>query len=150
MPCTPPSIPIASLRANSPDVAACIASAFASSQSPGLVLVSGLDDHLATHRADLFAAARNLASLPPPSLKALEIPSADYAVGWSRGRERFRGTPDTLKGSFYANPILDHPAGDQQHLIRDFPYETLLISPRLPSAYTSLTSLPSRSPAATA
>jgi len=38
-------------------------------------------------------------------LKKLEKEEINYGLGWSRGKERFRGVIDTGKGSFYANPI---------------------------------------------
>lgn len=31
------------------------------------------------------------------------------SFGWSHGKEIMNGKPDTMKGSFYANPIVDEP-----------------------------------------
>ena len=31
------------------------------------------------------------------------------SFGWSHGKEIMNGKPDTLKGSYYANPIVDRP-----------------------------------------
>lgn len=31
------------------------------------------------------------------------------SFGWSHGKEIMNGKPDTLKGSYYANPIVDKP-----------------------------------------
>jgi hypothetical protein len=33
------------------------------------------------------------------------MPDVNYAYGWSKGKERFKGKPDNGKGSFYANPL---------------------------------------------
>ena len=30
-------------------------------------------------------------------------------VGWSCGKEYMNGVPDTLKGSYYGNPLVDTP-----------------------------------------
>jgi hypothetical protein len=32
-------------------------------------------------------------------------PELSYGRGWSRGKEKFQGKYDTLKGSFYADPL---------------------------------------------
>ncbi|KAJ7630515.1 Clavaminate synthase-like protein [Roridomyces roridus] len=32
-----------------------------------------------------------------------------YSFGWSHGKEIMNGKPDVLKGSFYANPVVDDP-----------------------------------------
>lgn len=31
------------------------------------------------------------------------------SFGWSHGKEIMNGKPDTLKGSYYANPVIDYP-----------------------------------------
>lgn len=122
MTCALPSLPLSSLRAGSADVPGAISSAFGTAHSPGIVLVTGIDPPLEPARHALFAAARTLAALPDPALRALELPETDYAVGWSRGREAFRGNFDRLKGSFYANPVVDTPAGTDRALVHRFPY----------------------------
>ena len=45
---------------------------------------------------------------------ALVVPLKKYlplipSFGWSHGREIMNGMPDMLKGSYYANPIVDCP-----------------------------------------
>jgi len=35
----------------------------------------------------------------------LERPDLSYSRGWSRGKEKFQGKFDNLKGSFYADPL---------------------------------------------
>ena len=50
----------------------------------------------------------------PEVLEKYERSDAHYCVGWSRGREKFKGKPDMAKGSFYANHMWDDPAqGDE-------------------------------------
>jgi hypothetical protein len=62
-------------------------------------------------RASLLPLAAELANLRPEILKELEHPASRYSVGWSRGKEQLNGkTPDLYKGSFYANPLMDHPS----------------------------------------
>nr|GFC87603.1 putative 2-oxoglutarate (2OG) and Fe(II)-dependent oxygenase superfamily protein [Tanacetum cinerariifolium] len=44
-----------------------------------------------------------------------------YNFGWSHGKEKLEsGKPDLLKGSFYANPILDKPTTEAS-LIERYP-----------------------------
>lgn len=66
-------------------------------------------------RRRLLPLAHRLAQLPTEVLERYERPEAHYCVGWSRGREKFKGLPDMAKGSFYANPMWDDPAqGDEE------------------------------------
>lgn len=91
---------------------------------PGILLVNGLHSHYISDRASFLSAGRALAALPPHELKKLEF-GADIFLGWSRGREMFKGTVDNQKASFYANPIYDHPAGGSNHLVAKYPYVSL-------------------------
>lgn len=77
---------------------------------PGILAVRGLPEWYAPTRAALLESARAFASLPAERRAAYECAAVDYAVGWSCGRERFRGKVDSMKGSFYANPCFDDPA----------------------------------------
>lgn len=86
-----------------------LAKAFGPS-GPGILAVSDLAPWYPASRSALLSSARAFASLPPSQISAYERPESDYAVGWSCGRERFRGRPDTCKGSYYANPVFDDPA----------------------------------------
>lgn len=62
-----------------------------------------------------------LQELPPAELARLEDAASRYNIGWSHGREALRdGKPDTHKGSFYANPMLDSVTEDTQ-LQAEFP-----------------------------
>jgi isopenicillin N synthase-like dioxygenase len=58
-------------------------------------------------RKKLLPYAQKLAKLDNDILEELETPEYFYSVGWSHGREKFRGKPDLLKGSYYACPITD-------------------------------------------
>ncbi|CAN1331291.1 hypothetical protein LINPERPRIM_LOCUS35269 [Linum perenne] len=72
-------------------------------------------------RQDLLHLSQRLASLPEEIKKELEDPSTRYNFGWSHGKEKLEsGKTDVLKGSYYANPILDVPTTDQ-HLIQRYP-----------------------------
>ncbi|KAF5742946.1 hypothetical protein HS088_TW09G01008 [Tripterygium wilfordii] len=72
-------------------------------------------------RRDLLHLAPRLASLSEEVKKELEDPDSRYNFGWSHGKEKLEsGKLDMLKGSFYANPILDTPTTDA-HLIQRYP-----------------------------
>ncbi|KAK8475302.1 hypothetical protein V6N11_084149 [Hibiscus sabdariffa] len=59
-------------------------------------------------RRKLLCLSANRAALPEDVKKELEDPQSRYNVGWSHGEEQLEsGKPDLLKGSFYANPLLD-------------------------------------------
>ncbi|KAL2925590.1 Rho GTPase-activating protein 29 [Bienertia sinuspersici] len=68
----------------------------------------------ASLRQALLYLSPKLAKLPEEEKKKLEDPDSRYNFGWSHGKEKLEsGKPDMLKGSFYANPILDVPTLDQ-------------------------------------
>ncbi|KAL8488323.1 hypothetical protein ACS0TY_024557 [Phlomoides rotata] len=72
-------------------------------------------------RENLLQLAPRLASLPEDIKRELEDPSSRYNFGWSHGKEKLEsGKPDMLKGSFYANPILDVPTTEQA-LVKRYP-----------------------------
>jgi hypothetical protein len=58
-------------------------------------------------RKQLLPYAQRLASLDRKTLETMETPEYFYSVGWSHGREKFRGKPDMLKGSYYGCPLVD-------------------------------------------
>ncbi|XP_038695488.1 uncharacterized protein LOC119992769 [Tripterygium wilfordii] len=71
-------------------------------------------------RRDLLHLAPRLASLSEELKKELEDPDSRYNFGWSHGKEKLEsGKLDMLKGSFYANPILDVPTTDAHLIQRD-------------------------------
>uniref|UniRef100_A0A6N2NJY3 Non-haem dioxygenase N-terminal domain-containing protein n=1 Tax=Salix viminalis TaxID=40686 RepID=A0A6N2NJY3_SALVM len=64
-------------------------------------------------RQNLLHLSPRLANLPQKVKDELEDPHSRYNFGWSHGKEKLEsGKPDLLKGSFYANPILDVPTTD--------------------------------------
>ncbi|KAB1201405.1 hypothetical protein CJ030_MR0G003758 [Morella rubra] len=70
-------------------------------------------------RQNLLRVAPRLAGLPEQMKKELEDPHSRYNFGWSHGKEKLEsGKPDLLKGSFYANPILDRPTTDASMIQR--------------------------------
>ncbi|PIA65219.1 hypothetical protein AQUCO_00100595v1 [Aquilegia coerulea] len=72
-------------------------------------------------RRNLLHLSPRLAHLPEEVKTTLEDPDSRYNFGWSHGKEKLEsGKPDTLKGSFYANPILDTPTTDSS-LIQRYP-----------------------------
>jgi isopenicillin N synthase-like dioxygenase len=108
------TIPAADLEARDAAVTARVQAALASAfgpGGPGILAVSGLPSWYASARTALLESARAFSALPASRRSAYECAHADYAVGWSCGRERFRGVVDTMKGSFYANPCFDDPSG---------------------------------------
>lgn len=86
----------------------------------GIVAVSDVPRYTAL-RHQLLQLAERLAALPEGVRKNLEDPDSRYSFGWSHGKEILEsGKPDVLKGSFYANPIVDKPTSDQE-LIERYP-----------------------------
>jgi isopenicillin N synthase-like dioxygenase len=82
----------------------------------GILYVRGVPG-LEKARQALLPLSRKLALLPENILSKYECEPP--VVGWSRGKERFKGKPDRAKGSFYANPLFDDAAeGDEEALKR--------------------------------
>ncbi|WVQ78112.1 hypothetical protein IAT38_000193 [Cryptococcus sp. DSM 104549] len=75
----------------------------------GVILISDLPAEFPKLRETLFRLAHRLANLPEEEREKLACPEVSYMFGWSHGKEIMNGRPDTQKGSFYANPLLDHP-----------------------------------------
>lgn len=76
--------------------------------SLGIIIVRDLPANFAALRAKLLSMSSYLANLPQPELEKLEHPESKYDVGWSCGKETLAdGRYDTLKGSYYAQPIHD-------------------------------------------
>ncbi|KAI3443837.1 hypothetical protein Pfo_000502 [Paulownia fortunei] len=72
-------------------------------------------------RQNLLHLAPRLARLPEEVKRELEDPNSRYNIGWSHGKEKLEsGKPDMLKGSFYANPILDIPTNELS-LVKRYP-----------------------------
>ncbi|XP_058111595.1 uncharacterized protein LOC131254899 isoform X2 [Magnolia sinica] len=72
-------------------------------------------------RQNLLRLSPRLASLPEEVKKELEDPDSRYGFGWSHGKETLEsGKLDMLKGSFYANPVLDTPTTEAS-LVQRYP-----------------------------
>ena len=69
----------------------------------GVMIINNVPGYVERRKA-LLPLAQKLANLPKNVLESLECPEYLYGVGWSHGREKFKGIPDFLKGSYYANP----------------------------------------------
>ena len=73
-------------------------------------------------RNDLFDQGRKFSKLDPQIQKNYESPDSNYSFGWSRGKEMMsKGQVDTMKGSYYANPLNDNLAQGDMTLIKKYP-----------------------------
>jgi len=71
----------------------------------GLLEVSDIPPAVVKLRSNVMDMAESLAMLPTEQLEEITIPSSMYSIGWSHGKEQFRGEYDTGKGSFYFDPF---------------------------------------------
>ena len=92
------------------DLSASISAAFGP-EGLGLIVVSDIPSYPAL-RSTLLPLASAIAHLPPSVQATMESPESFFNFGWSLGKEQFNGKPDTVKGSFYANPLHDQPFAD--------------------------------------
>ncbi|KAF8036497.1 hypothetical protein BT93_C2273, partial [Corymbia citriodora subsp. variegata] len=84
----------------------------------GIISISDVPGYPSLRRSLLHLSPR-LANLPEETKKELEDPNSRYNFGWSHGKEKLEsGKPDTLKGSFYANPLLDVPTTEESLIMR--------------------------------
>lgn len=89
----------------------------------GFLEVSGIPDTVVSLRSNVLGMAQTLATLSAHELEEITLPSSMYSIGWSHGKEQFRGEYDTGKGSFYFDPFDDdatnrnvYPSSMQPHL----------------------------------
>lgn len=129
------------VRGASAEVSAAVGEAFGPG-GLGIIAVRGVPHAYAEKRRRLLQLARQLAQLPPATLTRYEVPEVQYSVGWSRGRESFRGRVDTRKGSFYANPLHDggDPSGAPPHFAHPNVWPSCEV-PELRDAFMSLGAL---------
>lgn len=85
----------------------------------GIIRVAGVP-RVELLRRRLLPLAQRFANLPEEVRVRCEDPTSLYNFGWSHGREMLGARPDTHKGSYYANPLLDAPEADAD-LMRRFP-----------------------------
>ncbi|KAL6221832.1 hypothetical protein ACLB2K_005225 [Fragaria x ananassa] len=116
---TPVSISYSELKEKETDLSRNIEEGFG---PKGLGILSVTDvPGFSSLRQNLLRLSPRLANLPEEVKKELEDPDSRYNFGWSHGKEKLEsGKPDMLKGSFYANPILDTPTTDEA-LIQRYP-----------------------------
>ncbi|MED6119309.1 hypothetical protein PIB30_010549 [Stylosanthes scabra] len=113
------SIPFSQLKDKNADLSLKIDEGFGRN---GLGILSVTDvPGYSSLRANLLQLAPRLANLPKEVKEELEDPHSRYNFGWSHGKEKLEsGKPDLLKGSFYANPILDTPTTEPS-LVQRYP-----------------------------
>ncbi|XP_031094754.1 uncharacterized protein LOC115999119 isoform X2 [Ipomoea triloba] len=86
--------------------------------SLGILSISDVPEYTLLRRNLLLLSPR-LANLPESVKQELEDPHSRYNFGWSHGKEKLEsGKPDTLKGSFYANPVFDVPTTEKSLIER--------------------------------
>jgi isopenicillin N synthase-like dioxygenase len=86
----------------------------------GLLEVTEIPPHVVALRSKVLPMARDLANLSADELEGITLPDKLYAIGWSHGREKFKGQYDVAKGSFYMDPFRPeqnvYPPSLQPHL----------------------------------
>ncbi|KAJ4476625.1 Clavaminate synthase-like protein [Lentinula aciculospora] len=93
------------------ELEASIEKAFGSdSRSLGIIVVTGLPPVYAELRQRLLKLAYKFSKLDETVRERYTDASSRYSFGWSHGKELMNRKPDFLKGSFYANPVLDSPS----------------------------------------
>ncbi|XP_058184156.1 uncharacterized protein LOC131301760 isoform X1 [Rhododendron vialii] len=113
------TIPYSHLKDKNVDLSAKIEEGFGPN-GLGILSISDVPGY-SSLRQNLLRLSPRLASLPEDVKKELEDPNSRYNFGWSHGKEKLEsGKPDILKGSFYANPILDRPTTDMA-LVQRYP-----------------------------
>lgn len=113
------TIPYSDLKDRSADLSTKIEEGFGPN-GLGILSISAVPGY-SLLRQNLLHLSPRLASLPEDAKKEMEDPSSRYNFGWSHGKESLEsGKPDLLKGSFYANPVLDTPTTDER-LVQRYP-----------------------------
>ncbi|KAI0080012.1 Clavaminate synthase-like protein [Panus rudis PR-1116 ss-1] len=78
--------------------------------SLGIIIVRDLPEKYKAHRERLLKLAYKFAKLDETVRERYADPGSRYSFGWSHGKEIMNGKPDILKGSYYANPVVDEPS----------------------------------------
>ncbi|GJE85924.1 clavaminate synthase-like protein [Phanerochaete sordida] len=86
----------------------------------GVIIVRELPEQFKRIRQQVLRLAYTFAELPEAVREQFADPDSRYSFGWSHGKEIMNGKPDYLKGSYYANPIMDQPEVSQE-LSRTYP-----------------------------
>lgn len=105
------SISYSSLLAPSPTLTHSIEKAFGSGPDClGIIIVRDLPSEYPKLRERLLKFAYAFAQLDEQVRERYADSKSRYSFGWSHGKEIMNGKPDTLKGSYYANPVIDAPS----------------------------------------
>ncbi|XP_015071424.1 uncharacterized protein LOC107015611 isoform X3 [Solanum pennellii] len=113
------SIPYTQLKDKNADLSAKIEQGFGPN-GLGILSISEVPGY-SLWRQNLLQLGPRLANLREDVKREIEDPKSRYNFGWSHGKEKLEsGKLDLLKGSFYANPILDVPTTEQS-LIERYP-----------------------------
>ncbi|KAJ3899967.1 Clavaminate synthase-like protein [Lentinula edodes] len=98
------------------ELQASIEKAFGSDPSSlGIIVVTGLPPAYAELRERLLKLAYYFSELDDTTREKYTDALSRYSFGWSHGKEIMNGKPDFLKGSFYANPVIDSPSVFEQY-----------------------------------
>ncbi|KAJ3718411.1 Clavaminate synthase-like protein, partial [Lentinula raphanica] len=98
------------------ELEASIEKAFGSDPtSPGIIVVTGLPLAYAELRRRLLKLAYEFSKLDETTREKYTDASSRYSFGWSHGKEIMNGKPDFLKGSYYANPVVDSPSVSKEY-----------------------------------
>ncbi|PBL00949.1 Clavaminate synthase-like protein [Armillaria gallica] len=76
----------------------------------GIIIIKDLPPSYAVYRQRLLTLAYKFAKLDENVREQYTDASSSYSFGWSHGKEIMNGKPDVLKGSYYANPLIDSPS----------------------------------------
>jgi isopenicillin N synthase-like dioxygenase len=85
----------------------------------GVLTVKNVPNYM-TCREKLLPLSRQFATLRDEVKEKYVHKDSFYSFGWSHGKEKLQGKPDTSKGSFYANPQYNRPVDDED-LIAKYP-----------------------------
>lgn len=103
------------LRSSPASLSSSIEKAFGSHpDSLGIIVVRDLPASYVGFRERLLRLAYKFATLEEPVREQYADVKSRYSFGWSHGKEIMNGKPDTLKGSYYANPVIDNPDVSQK------------------------------------
>ncbi|KAF5384721.1 hypothetical protein D9757_006271 [Collybiopsis confluens] len=109
------------LIANPLSLESSIEKAFGSDPSClGIIVVRDLPKEYARFRERLLKLAYQFGKLDESVREGYSDFASRYSFGWSHGKEIMNGKLDFLKGSFYANPVVDTPEVPEEHK-KDYP-----------------------------
>jgi len=105
------SVSYSSLLSPSPALTHSIEKAFGSGPDClGIIIIRDLPSGYPELREKLLKFAHTFAQLDEHIREKYADSKSRYSFGWSHGKEIMNGKPDTLKGSYYANPVIDAPS----------------------------------------